>query len=359
MAETAPWLVPNKEIEEHPAEILRVTAYHRKDLDPTVIFADQHPCIRALSTIYQAFGSFARSRLGHLSRLPLEILHEIFHYLDLSSALRFSHVNRNARQAIGSMKEYRHVRVYAKSTLYGLFESNLASRTYIDSVHAALCNRNARCIGCGRFSSLLFLPFMQRCCSICLNNSPSLRIMSLDGFPTPEDERPVRELFEKLQLPILRSIIWHKEGARPKMPVEDRSFNPAAVEIVSELHARAVIRRIGSAHFRSPSQSICSWKTDKRSYDIALKLPITDAEIFDVYFDSDVERLISNMLRAPMFNYSSIQNYRALTFLPYLDPPTESIKFGYSCKGCDRVDRKSPCCFTWPHGSPEPVYSRA
>ncbi|RKU45453.1 hypothetical protein DL546_007578 [Coniochaeta pulveracea] len=185
------------------AAIIRVTSYHRKDFEASVITAEsgRHNDVR--SSIFQNLGATQGlgTGMGQLQRLPLELAWSICLYLDIQSALRFSQVNRSARQCIASIPQYRRLGKHALECIWALSRTGLASRIDVLSLHATLTTE--RCVVCGLFGGFIFLPTCARCCVQCIASAPSLRVVPLralskaSGVPIGRLKRS-REVFNSI-----------------------------------------------------------------------------------------------------------------------------------------------------------------
>jgi hypothetical protein len=166
--------------------ILRVTSYHRADLDSKVInFASsEHDHIRN-STLSH---SSKPSRLGQLSCLPLELLLEVLLNLDVRSVFRFRHVNAGAAKAIESLPEYNLVVRTALPTVCAILRTGLATRRTLYDIIAVL--RSKTCELCGSSGNFLWLFTLKRCCFRCITRNHALRVMRLSDAWTLSELNP-------------------------------------------------------------------------------------------------------------------------------------------------------------------------
>lgn len=160
--------------------ILRVTSYHRRDLDCAVVIAKpgQHDQVRL--SLFKILGASGGLGLGRLQRLPLELLSSIGLRLDVHSALAFSQANRSTREIIASIPQYRQLGKHAIEGLWALFRTGLARHIGISTLHSTLSTE--RCVICGSFGGFVFLPTAARCCFHCIESAPALRVVSLHSF---------------------------------------------------------------------------------------------------------------------------------------------------------------------------------
>ncbi|KAH6624529.1 hypothetical protein B0J18DRAFT_181285 [Chaetomium sp. MPI-SDFR-AT-0129] len=168
------------------AEILNITSYRRADRELPVasIHPRQHDAVRA--TIFRPLTTPSCNNttadfdfdLGALGQLPFELIAMVCRELDVASALRFSHVNRTAREVLTSVRELRHVGAHALDALCVLLRTGLAVHVPVLDVYAALTTRD--CSLCGAaFGGFLFAPTATRCCLACVASSPATRVAHL------------------------------------------------------------------------------------------------------------------------------------------------------------------------------------
>lgn len=149
-------------IPDSDTDVLRVTTHHRKYFEAFAITEESgcHGDVRSL--IFQAMGATQSSGLGRFQRLPLELLCSTCLSLDIQSALRFSQVNRRARQCIASIPQCRQLAKHALECIWALYRTRLALRTAVLSLQATLTTE--RCVLCGLFGGFVFLPTCARYC---------------------------------------------------------------------------------------------------------------------------------------------------------------------------------------------------
>ncbi|KID88651.1 F-box domain-containing protein, partial [Metarhizium majus ARSEF 297] len=117
----------------------------------------------------------SKSAVGSLTRLPIELLHNVFEMLDFQSLLRFSGASRRASTLVQTSPVYRDLIEYAHRGLAALAFSGLISYHPAGALRAALRSQN--CFLCGHYGQLLFLPSCQRCCRICTLRNQSLWVL--------------------------------------------------------------------------------------------------------------------------------------------------------------------------------------
>ncbi|KAK4153743.1 magnesium transporter NIPA-domain-containing protein [Chaetomidium leptoderma] len=181
--------------------ILSVASYNRTEFElPAVtVHRSQHDAVR--SSVFHSFGQARDFDLGHLGRLPFEIVSLICLELDVSSAFRFSHVNRTTRDVLASIREFRHLRKHALESLCVLMRTGLASHVDVLDLHTALTTQN--CALCGAFGGFVFLPTAARCCLTCIASAPEMQVSYLSRLADAA-RVPAGEL--ERRLPVLHTL---------------------------------------------------------------------------------------------------------------------------------------------------------
>ncbi|KAK4242442.1 magnesium transporter NIPA-domain-containing protein [Achaetomium macrosporum] len=170
--------------------ILGAASYNRRDFELPVLslHPSQHDAARFPD-------------LGRLGRLPLEILSLICLSLDVESAVRFSHVNRTAREILASIREFRHLRVHALECLCVLLRTRVASHIDISTLYSVLTARN--CSLCNSFGGFFFFPTVKRCCLACIAHAPEMRVTYLSRLA---DATGVSAGELEKRLPVVRTL---------------------------------------------------------------------------------------------------------------------------------------------------------
>ncbi|EAQ89017.1 hypothetical protein CHGG_05636 [Chaetomium globosum CBS 148.51] len=186
--------------------ILGVTSYNRADFELPVVTVhpSQHDAVR--STVFQPFGDKSRHPdfdfdLGRLGRLPFEIVSLICLELDVTSALRFSHVNRTAREVLTSIREFRHLGAYALEGLCVLLRTGMAAHVNVLDVYSTLTTQH--CSLCGSFGGFMFLPTAARCCLTCIASAPAMQVSYLSRVA---DATGVEAGALQKRLPVLHTL---------------------------------------------------------------------------------------------------------------------------------------------------------
>jgi hypothetical protein len=255
--------------------ILGVTSYNRADFELPVVTVhpSQHDAVR--STVFQPLGDKSRHSdfdfdLGRLGRLPFEIVSLICLELDVTSAVRFSHVNRTAREVLTSIREFRHLSAHALEGLCVLLRTGLASHVNALDVYSTLTTQN--CSLCGSFGGFMFLPTAARCCLTCLASAPAMQVAYLSRVA---DATGVEAGALQKRLPVLHTL---PDSRRCIVAVQ-----PHALEALRNE------RGLGEAEAEAAASR---WPD------------------------------------------SLTLRFQAATSLPYLDRMTGEVQSGVSCKGC-------------------------
>ncbi|KAK5999134.1 hypothetical protein PT974_01523 [Cladobotryum mycophilum] len=234
-------------------------------------------------SLRHTFNKLARSDLGTLSRLPLEVLSLICLNLDIQSHFRFRQVNRRARE-VSNVLQYQLVAEHGLQALHGLLLTQLAPYYTILDLYEALLIRD--CTVCGSFGGFMFLLTGKKCCFECIKNAAELRIISLSGLSKAKNISS--EILSEL-IPVLHTTSGIY--ALDEVPVNQ------SMECVSELQAINTLRMLGL------------WQSE------------------------------ANRVRVPTL---TTWRYMAAVPLPHYDPETGLVEKGASCKGCHVKVEGSP-----------------
>ena len=232
MAATTQQIAPRPDA----AAILSVASYHRGDLElPVVsIHPKQHDAVRA--SLFRPFGRAHAYDLGpRLGRLPFELVSLICQELDVTSAFRLSHVNRTTREALASVREFRHLAAHALEALCVLLRTTLGSHVGVLDLYGALTTRN--CELCGAFGGFFFLPTAARCCLTCVASAPEMRVSHVSRVAEGAGV-PAQQLERERRLPVLHTL----PDARKR--------------IVAVSHAVRLLRERGEA---DPEAAVARW----------------------------------------------------------------------------------------------------
>jgi hypothetical protein len=216
--------------------------------------------------------------LGTLSRLPFEIVSLICLELDVTSAFRFSHANRTAREVLAAIREFRHLRAHALECLCVLLRTGLAPHVGVLDVHAALTTQD--CTLCGAFGGFFFLPTATRCCLTCIASAPATQVSYLSRVADATGVSAAA--LQQRGLPVLHTL-----------PDSRRC-------IVAVQHALGALR-----------------ETTKR-----------------VEEDQDQDQDDAAAAVVGRWPDSLTLRFQAATSLPFLERATGTAQSGVSCKGC-------------------------
>nr|POF14245.1 hypothetical protein CFP56_03269 [Quercus suber] len=156
---------------EHAEAVLRVIAYHRRDLDHTVtrFSTGEHTTVRT---------SLLSTSLGILDSLPIELIDAIFLELDMSSLFTFHQVDLRAQQIMYSRPQYRIVVTHSLDYFCAIFRTKAASFVMLKDYYRRLCETT--CSICEQnYSNFIHLLEWMRCCSACLRKrAPQLHVLT-------------------------------------------------------------------------------------------------------------------------------------------------------------------------------------
>ncbi|KAL2280400.1 hypothetical protein FJTKL_12633 [Diaporthe vaccinii] len=226
------------------------------------------------TTIFQPLTSSAPvSKLGQLGQLPLELMANVCLGLDIASAFSFSQVSRHAREAIASVSGFRLVGRHVAGCLWVFLNTKVAS--HVDMVDLFSALTTSSCSFCGHFGDLLSIPTVQRCCLRCFTNEAKLQPSFLSELTRGVIGIPSANIIKR-DFPVLRTI--------PDSYGWSHTLFQRRRYIVAGQHARELQQ--GPYHYLPPSR------------------------------------------------HSYILSFTTFTILPYLNPVTEQLQDGFTCRGC-------------------------
>ena len=286
--------------DEQTDAIVRTTAYHRKDFGQSVIWFSPREHIHARLSIATPFRRTPRPELGFLTRLPLELLHDVLLRLDLRSLFNLRQANLGWRQTIDSLTQYQMVASHGLNLLCALLRTRL-DISLLDFYHV-LCAK--ACALCGEFGGFLSLLTWSRCCFPCLQEASELQVQTL---------ATVRKQFHltKAESEQLRSF-----KTLPGTFAMEESVYKSRIAIVSVHQARVVSRRQPQAQASTEP---------------------------------------ANSARNQKFNFMGS------CALPYYDRRTGTVEHGMSCAGCQLALEKDIIGSrdeNWAYKARDKVFSR-
>lgn len=159
--------IPQYEVRPEDADaIIRISAYHRRDFNLSVIWFPPRTHANIL-TSPPPISSKTSTACGELARLPLELLQKICLELDVASLLRFRQTNVRARQIVDSLREFRIVTTHGMNALCALLRTNSTATVTLRDFHRLLHTQS--CSLCGKeYGGMVNLLLWIRCCSSCL-----------------------------------------------------------------------------------------------------------------------------------------------------------------------------------------------
>lgn len=159
--------------------IIRTAAYHRKDLDLSVIWFSPAQHVNIRQSIATPFQQTSSAGLGSLDRLPLELLHDTLLRLDVYSLFKFRQTNRRSREAVDSLKQYQMIVLHGLNLFCALLRTRLAVGISLLDFYIALCLKS--CSLCGEFGGFMSLLTWKRCCFKCLKEAPETQVQTLSA----------------------------------------------------------------------------------------------------------------------------------------------------------------------------------
>ena len=206
-------------------ETVRVFSRH----SPHFLFT---PCLRdSPQKTQQLSQCITRSSpITALSRLPLELLHQICDYLDLQSLERLSRVSIHGRELVGSSLPFQELRrAVSSDALSILHGAGLRLQHSVSQLYSALVSLD--CVSCGELGPFLHLLSAERCCYNCLLCNRYFWCM------------PVRHLAECFMLP---------ESEMEKLPLLwDADIGPAALRKPANMAKNVALTSVAAAKRRS------------------------------------------------------------------------------------------------------------
>lgn len=226
--------LPNPLRPEDEDGIIWASAFHREDFDFAVIWfpPSEHEAI--IASIASADRE-PTTTLGHIDRLPVELIHQMCLHLDILSLFRFRQTNTRARKLLETLREYRIVTTVALNALCALLRSRAAPWVTLGEFYDLLCTHN--CSVCSQgYGNLVFLPTWIRCCSSCLRlHAPKLRVTTvvsarrdLDLSEESLAKIPILETIPGVYSPVLGDYGRFESG-----PSQDQVFQRRRVAFVS------------------------------------------------------------------------------------------------------------------------------
>ncbi|KAL4940565.1 hypothetical protein BDV06DRAFT_223939 [Aspergillus oleicola] len=250
--------------------ILRVASYHRRDFDLAV--ARVNPADERVRNSLLRPSPIATATLGNLSSLPLEILWEIFRYLDIVSLLNVRHVNKRAAHVVCGIPHYRVVVEHALDTLCVVLRTKIAPYFTFCDLQRILYMKN--CLLCDSFGGFVFLPSLTRCCFSCAESALEFRIIT-----SPDLKRFFKQTFKQVSklVPVLKSL--------PGMYSRGEALRKRSIQLLSLQQAADALK----------------------------KQPAGDIH---------------------MFKEAPLVSYMATAAMPYVEKATGVVEHGVACAGC-------------------------
>lgn len=224
--------------EEQTDAIIRITAYHRRDYCPSVIWYSPREHVDIRLSIATPFQRTSNVGLGSLDRLPFELLFDTLYYLDMHSLFKFRQINLRSRQMVDSLNQYQRVVSQGLNLFCALLRTRLAIDISLLDFYNALCTKT--CNLCGEFGGFIFLLAWKRCCFKCLQESPETQMRTLASF-----QKQLRMTkFELDQLRPFKSLpgIYSMNESVQNSRIAIVSLNQATLACGRQPHALAQIQ---------------------------------------------------------------------------------------------------------------------
>lgn len=114
-----------------------------------------------------------------MTKLPLELLYDIFSSLDFESLAELRLVSYVIKQTVEAMPAFKCLVEHASTALRALRKSKLISEfSAVQLYHVLITDR---CVGCADYGPFLLLPTIERCCFNCLTDNLSLRVINMSA----------------------------------------------------------------------------------------------------------------------------------------------------------------------------------
>ncbi|KAI1141793.1 hypothetical protein F5Y05DRAFT_273872 [Hypoxylon sp. FL0543] len=225
------------DVKKYAEDILRICSYHRRDFDLVLVRSRPHEMQVVQESLQTDFKTPPISGLGVLDRLPPELTSIVLHNLDILSYFRFRQVNRRARVVSTALWEYSLVSKHGLEGLRGLLRADLAQNFTLMDLYRPLIALS--CEFCGAFGGFLFLLTATRCCFVCIQTSPKMRVLCTSALAklTRMSVRRLRRLL-RLRLCTVRGYysMEDRQVRRPKYLVAEE-------EAISSLTSLGVLRQ--------------------------------------------------------------------------------------------------------------------
>lgn len=254
-----------------------------------------------------------KSSLGSLAPLPVEIVQQIFEYLEASTFLSVRLLNRLTCEVVDHSSKFRTLRKHAAAALRAVVLSQLTCYT-ISDIYAVLTR--PECAMCGAFGSFLHLPSCSRCCFACVRDQLDL----LPSVLTISDRLSQLDLadFARADRPGMRSLPGNYSMCH---------------------HARhCIVDQGGFTLLYKPQMRNKNARLD--SYLVAM-----DARDGRVEIQKKMDRREREAAHAVGFDgtvmegdeippCNTLRTLMAVTPMPFLDSASGRVQRGLSCKGC-------------------------
>ncbi|KZT27295.1 hypothetical protein NEOLEDRAFT_131391 [Neolentinus lepideus HHB14362 ss-1] len=236
----------------------------------------------------------ADASLGHLERLPTELLQLVIGVATLQSTLALRMVNKRARIFVNSSIPFKYVRLHAMPAVGVLVLTGMASHFTVQELFEALCS--PACSACGQLGEFLWMLECKRCCYNCLRTLREFMPVHVNKITRAYYGVP-QEFFDSL--PVLATLRGTYGRNLTRMKPKSRFLSPSVIR-------KAAVQVHGGA----------------------------DA------LETHIQTRVSSKVRAVLeCELSEAARFMASVRLPVYDPVAQVRYYGLSCKGCQHAAR--------------------
>lgn len=271
-----------------------------------------------VSTLPQTARSFPppMKNLGTLSRLRLELLHDILPDIDLHTLIQFRGLNRCALQLVDSLRLFKVILKHAQNAVRGILSINTGRWITCRTLHEKLCT--SECDLCGDFSGYIYLLTCKRVCFLCLSKEsaflPLLPIHAIQKFGL--DQRVIETLPRMTVVPGVYS------------PVKKKAKQRILVDYESALNAGIALHGSSSAMQQHVSEME------------AQRLQAYYAKVAAMQQSGSNVRIRRPRTREPHDGQSeNPHRFVAIVRLPWLNKTSQGVEWGFHCLACKTCAR--------------------
>ncbi|CAI6340509.1 unnamed protein product [Periconia digitata] len=274
--------------------------------------------------------------LGNLDAMPLELLHSILPQLDILSITRFRRLNRQAREIVDSVPQYKALRTHTLHVLRSILLLGAGQWHTCDTLYKTLCT--PWCTDCGDFGDYLYIPSNSRVCLSCftkakkylpLRHTDALRVFGLTHEALRSSARMMRSVAGTY------TTNRYKRNERFLL-VDAESGRAAGIQ----LHGSAEAMEQHVADVQARKQQ--AYEERLAAAKKAASVPVT-RRLRRPRAEEDVEapeEYAESRVRAPRaeerYDHEETEplRYMAVVRMPWLDRRSERVEKGFYCAAC-------------------------